>query len=147
MPRKKRATTRTKRPTRRTLKRRPIKAMAIPRVGDILRGEPNIIQAAAANVLEMLRGSTELYNRERVGEGLRPIDYPGRRHAPKTVRRVAKVKARKPASRPAARSAASAPVRQATVEGLDGKPKTQLYRGNRMVTPRKRTGSGGARAY
>lgn len=66
----------------------PIKALSIPRAGDVLRGEPNLIQAAAANVQDMLYKAVDLMNGENVAAGGRRLDLPGRRSQAKvsTVR-------------------------------------------------------------
>lgn len=75
-----------KRPVRRLARKAPrIKALAVPNARDILRGEPNLIQGAAAGVVGALKRAMGDYNNQRVDAGLRPIDYPGRRGSPKRM--------------------------------------------------------------
>jgi hypothetical protein len=83
---------RTRKPMgRASVARRPrISAMAVPRVGDILRGEPNIIQGAAAGTIDLLRRATEALNGETVAAGGRRFDYPGRRNVKARTQTIGK---------------------------------------------------------
>lgn len=62
-----------------------LKAMSIPRIGDILRGEPSLAQSAAASAIRMFQNAMGEYNGQRVRQGQRAIDFPGRYHHPKRV--------------------------------------------------------------
>lgn len=62
-----------------------LKSMSIPRIGDILRGEPSLAQSAAASAIRMFQNAMGEYNGQRVRQGQRAIDFPGRYHHPKRV--------------------------------------------------------------